>query len=133
MNTLQKVYTAVTTTAMGVAIAGTAFAGDFVPGDTGLSTIGKTAGLGSNDIYGTIGYIIQVALSLLGVVAICLIIYGGFKYMTSGGEEKGVDSAKKIIYSGVIGMLIILSAYAISSFVLKGLITATGNTGLTGV
>lgn len=130
MNTLQKVYTAVTTTAMGVAIAGTAFAQE--AGDTGLGKIGKAAGLGSTDINTTVGSILKTALSFLGVVAICIVIYGGFKYMTSGGEEKGVESAKKILYSGVIGLLIILSAYAITKFALGGLITATGST-LTGV
>jgi len=56
---------------------------------------------------------------------VCLILYGGFKWMTAGGNEEQVGEAKKIIISGVIGLIIILSAYAIANFVVGAIIQGT--------
>jgi hypothetical protein len=47
--------------------------------------------------------------------------------MTAGGDEKKVAKAKTILITSVVGLVILLSAYAISSFVLDQLITATGS------
>lgn len=91
-----------------------------------FAALGKEAGFGTKTIYETVGSIIRVALGVVGLIAILLVIFGGFKWMTSGGSEEKVDEAKKILYSGIIGLVIILSAYALSSFVLKTLTTATG-------
>lgn len=102
-------------------------------GDLGLDQIRQQAGLGDQSLYATIGSFIKVALSLVGIIAIGLFIYGGFKWMTSGGSEEKVDEAKKLIYSGIIGLIIIFSAYALSSFVLGTLFRATGATGFTGL
>lgn len=107
--------------------------GVLVPGDLGLKTIQQQAGFGSSNIYQTVGQIIRIILSLLGIVAIVLVIYGGFKWMTAGGSEEKVEEAKKILLSGAIGMVIILSAYALSSFVLGSLLTVTGAKGFSGV
>lgn len=98
-------------------------------GDVGsIDDLRKEAGFGDKTIYQTVGSIIKVALGVVGLIAICLVIYGGFQWMTSGGSEEKVDEAKKLLYSGVIGLVIILSAYALSSFVLKTLTSATGTT-----
>jgi hypothetical protein len=88
--------------------------------------LGQNAGYGDKGLYEIVGGIIKVALGVVGLIAILLVIFGGFKWMTSGGSEEKVDEAKKILYSGIIGLVIILSAYALSSFVLKTLTTATG-------
>ncbi len=56
-------------------------------------------------------------LSLLGVVFIILIMLGGFKWMTSGGNEGKVLMAKQTIKRAVIGFVIIMSAYVITAFV----------------
>jgi hypothetical protein len=87
--------------------------------------------LGSTNLQETIGNIINVALSLLGVVAVVIILIGGFKWMTAGGSEEKVAEARKQIFQGIIGLGIILSAWAITIFVLNSLSTATGsgNTG----
>lgn len=74
----------------------------------------------------TIGSIINVALSLLGVVAVVIILIGGFKWMTAGGNDEKVGEARKLIFSGIIGLAIILSAFSIAKFVLNSLQTATG-------
>lgn len=86
--------------------------------------LGQT--LGTRDIRETIASIINVALSLLGIVAVVIILAGGFTWMTAGGNEENVEKAKKLIIAGIVGLAIILSAYAIANFVIKSLVTATG-------
>ena len=71
-------------------------------------------------------YIIRNILSILGLVFIIITIYAGFIWMTAGGNDEKVAEAKKWIFSGIIGLAIILSAYALSSWVIKELLTATG-------
>lgn len=94
--------------------------------NTGLSVNGQNA-LGNKDLRTTIGDLIRVALSLLGVVAVVIILIGGFKWMTAGGNEEKVTEARKLIFSGIIGLAIILSAWAIAIFVIEQLSSATGS------
>lgn len=97
------------------------------PEALGLS-YGAATGLGSTDVRTTIASIIRVAMGLLGIVAVVIILIGGFKWMTAGGNEEQVGEAKKWIFSGVIGLAIILSAYALASFVINQLVSATTTT-----
>ncbi|MFH1291988.1 MAG: hypothetical protein ABIH87_02215 [bacterium] len=90
----------------------------------GLS-YGADTGLGSRDVRSTVASIINVALGLLGIVAVVIIIIGGFTWMTAGGNEEKVTQAKKWIFSGIIGLAIILSAYALASWVITQLVSAT--------
>lgn len=87
--------------------------------------VGTTIGTGTADIRLTIANIIRTAMSLLGIIAVLIILYGGFKWMTAAGNEDNVTKAKQIITAGIIGLIIILTAYAIASFVISSLITAT--------
>ncbi len=89
------------------------------------STFGDATGLGQADLNDTIGAIIRAALGFLGVIAVVIILFGGFKWMTAGGNEEKVGEAKKLIIAGIIGLAIILSAYAIASFVIGQLVGAT--------
>ena len=94
--------------------------------DVGLGDdFAKSSGLGTKTLNETVGSLIKSILSVIGLIAICLIIFGGFKWMTSGGSEEKVDEAKKLLYSGIIGLVIILSAYALTTFVLGTLLGAT--------
>lgn len=90
----------------------------------------ETAGfeVGGN-IYQIIAFIIKTALSLLGVIFLILIIYGGFLWMTAGGNEEQIKKAKSIFNNSAIALLIILAAYAITHFVVDVLINATGGGG----
>ncbi len=92
--------------------------------NTGIGNVNNT-GLGSRDLRATVGSIINVALSLLGVIVLVIIIYGGFLWMTAGGNDERVGEAKKWIFGGIIGLVIILCAYAIAQFVISNLVTAT--------
>jgi len=87
--------------------------------------IGTNIGTGTTDIRITIARIIRTAMSLLGIIAVLIILYGGFKWMTAAGSDEAVGDAKKIITAGIIGLVIILTAYAIASFVINSLVSAT--------
>jgi Zn-dependent protease with chaperone function len=76
-------------------------------------------------VQGIAANIINVALSFLGIIAVVIVLIGGFKYMTSGGSEEKTTEARKLIVSGIIGLAIILSAWAITSFVVSRLVGAT--------
>lgn len=104
-----------------------ALAQTITPSTLGID-YGTVTGLGTRDIRETVAAIINVALGLLGIVAVVIIIAGGFLWMTAGGNEEKVDKARKMIFSGIIGLAIILSAYAIAKFVIEKLVTATTGT-----
>jgi len=90
-------------------------------GTTYLSEIG----LGTQDIRVTIVRLIKVALSILGVVVMIIIIAGGFRWMTAGGNDDSIAQAKKIISAGIIGLLIIIIAYALTNWVFTSILDAT--------
>lgn len=79
------------------------------------------AGFSSQDLKSTIENIIRIILGFLGIVTIIIILYGGFIWMSSFGEEDKIDQAKKLISAGVVGLVIVLAAYALSSFVINSL------------
>jgi hypothetical protein len=70
--------------------------------------------------------VIQAVLTFLGVIFIALIIYGGFLYMTAMGESDKVKKGKNVILYSVIGLVIILAAYAITSFVVSSISNSAG-------
>jgi amino acid transporter len=73
------------------------------------------------DLVTVIGVIINVILGLLGVVAVIIIVIGGFKWMTAGGNDEKIKEAKRLIGQGVIGLIIVLAAYAIARFIIDKL------------
>jgi hypothetical protein len=93
--------------------------------NTGIE-YGSATGLSGDNLATIVGRIIHVFLGILGVVALVLIVYAGFLWMTAGGDEEKVTKAKQIITQAVIGLAIILSSYAITSFVVSKLTEATG-------
>ena len=98
---------------------------EFDPSDPYGIKCGEATKLSTTDPRLLVGRIINVALSLLGILSVVIIVYAGFKWMTSGGNEENAKSAQKILMAAVIGLVIILSAYAISNFILKELYKAT--------
>ncbi len=73
-----------------------------------------------------VGSIINAVLGLLGTVFLVLLVYGGYLWMTAGGNEEDVGKAKKLIAQAILGLAVIMGAYAISYFVTSKLETATG-------
>jgi len=93
--------------------------------EVGLEEVEETLELGERDLVPTIASIINVAMGLLGIVAVVIILYGGFTWMTAGGNEDNVSKAQKIIVAGIIGLALILASWAIAKFVVQSLVTAT--------
>jgi TRAP-type C4-dicarboxylate transport system permease small subunit len=71
------------------------------------------------------GSVINVALSVLGLVFLGYALYAGFKWMTAQGDEKAVTAAKDTIKNSVIGIIIIVAAFALTTFVMQQLNTIT--------
>lgn len=109
---------------------GTAIAADLKGIQSNFKTVGKESGLnqGDRDLPTIIGTIINAFLGLLGVVLVIIIIFAGYKWMTAQGNSGQVDEAKKMITQAVIGMIILMAAYAITRFVLEAIITGTSGT-----
>ncbi len=72
--------------------------------------------------------IIKVVLGLIATILVVYFIYGGFLIMTAAGNSDQVDKGKDTIKNGVIGLLIVLSAYSITSFVTTSILDATTGT-----
>ncbi len=94
-------------------------------GWNGENTVANVTGLGNRDPRAVATMVIRVVLGFLGLLAVVLIIVGGFQWMSAGGDSKKVDAARQLIVAGITGLLIILAAFGISTFVVNSLITAT--------
>jgi TRAP-type C4-dicarboxylate transport system permease small subunit len=94
----------------------------------GVNRTATPAGLNQTTSLETmIGNVINVAISLIGVLLLGYIIYGGFLWITSNGDSKKTEQAIKMIRNAVIGMIIIVAAWAITDFVLARLGDIAGN------
>lgn len=74
---------------------------------------------GKGEIPIVVGTIIQVILGIIGIIFLVLLIYGGFVWGTAAGDSAKVQKAKSIIIAAVIGLVIIIAAYAITTFALE--------------
>jgi amino acid transporter len=92
----------------------------FLPADAG------EIDLGTNDPVDTVVNIINWGLGILGLIAVVFIIIGGFRWMTAGGNEQSVESAKKILIAAIIGLVIVMASYGVSLYVFTVLINVTG-------
>ena len=84
-----------------------------------LQQIGKAAGYKTEgtSLEQKIGNALNILFALLGVLFIVLIIYSGFLWLTASGNETKVKRAKDNLYQSIIGLIIIIGAYAISRFI----------------
>lgn len=99
---------------------------------SGLKTAAGTAGLPGKPTGGfeaAIGGIIGSVMGLIGAILFVYMLYGGFKWMTAGGDNKAVTEAQAIIRNAIIGIAIIVFAYVIADYVITTLTTATAGSG----
>jgi hypothetical protein len=97
--------------------------GDLLSSQEGMADVQAVFGE-PEDIRVTIVKIINIVLSVLGVLFVVLLVMAGFKYMTAAGNEDKVKEAVRQISQAVIGLIIILSAWGISFFILQRLAAA---------
>ena len=98
--------------------------------EKGLESAGKAAGFTEEgqkekSMIEITGGVIKVVVSLLGVILACFLIWGGVQWMTSGGNEEQIKKAKGLINNAIIGLVIVVFAYAIAAFVINSLSEAT--------
>ncbi len=80
------------------------------------------AGFAANaSVGGTMTVVIKAFLSVLGILFIVLILMGGFNWMTAQGEEEKVRKAQNTIKRAIVGLIIMVAAYAITNFVFENL------------
>jgi len=79
--------------------------GSVQSGSTNLASIAKT--------------VVNIFSLLVGIVAVIMIIYGGFRYITSGGESGAVGNAKNTIIYAIIGLILVALAQTLVHFVLN--------------
>ena len=84
--------------------------------DWGIGYAAKV-GLGTQEIRSVAVSVVRVLLGLLGIIALFIVLYGGFRWMTAAGNEENVAVAKKTIAAGIVGLIIIFFAYAIVLFI----------------
>jgi uncharacterized membrane protein YjgN (DUF898 family) len=94
------------------------------------SSFVKEAGFDTSYTIGTvISMVIQGFLSLLAIIFLILMLVAGYKWMTAGGNEEKVKEAKSQIQHAIIGLAIIIMAYAITYFVFEALGDSMGGGG----
>jgi hypothetical protein len=86
--------------------------------------LGGSLGPTNRDPREIIGRFLKLALGFLGLIAVAIILIGGFKWMTSGGNEEKTGEAKKLMAAGVVGLIIVLASWGIATWV----ISSIGNT-----
>lgn len=78
-------------------------------------------GVVTDDLISVISRISNSILLLVGVVAVFFIIIGGFRYITSGGNQESIDTAKTSILYAVLGLVVCLISYSAVRFIITQL------------
>lgn len=78
-----------------------------------------------------IGRLITVLFSVLGVLFTVLIVYAGYLWMMARGDDEQVTKSKNIMGRAVIGLIILMSAYSITRFVVPRVLEGSVNTSTT--
>ncbi len=94
---------------------------------TGSSNTDCTTNSGTDALRSVATQIVNIFSVLVGVVAVIMVIYGGFKYITSGGESGNITSAKNTLIYAIVGLLIV----ALAQFIVRFVLHTADNTNLT--
>ena len=94
------------------------------PKSTVCSALGSNATCTKNSGNGTslnsvVKAIINVLSIVIGIVAVIMIMVGGFRYITSGGDSNNITSAKNTILYAIVGLVVVALAQALVQFVLN--------------
>lgn len=89
--------------------------GNYKPAE-GLAEITKENA--DEQFYAVIGRWVELALSFIGIILIILIIYAGYLWFMSDGNEEQIGQAKSYMTNAIIGTVIVLLAYAITYFIM---------------
>lgn len=90
----------------------------------GLTPPTKPTGLPGNagdSASGWILNIINISLAVVGIIAVAVLVYGGFRYITSAGNEEAAESGKKAIQNAIIGLVVVIFSYVIVTVIMNAL------------
>ena len=73
-------------------------------------TIRNSLKLPSRDAQSTVISVVQYILSALGIISVILIIYGGFRYLTSAGNQETIENARAILKTATTGLIIVIAS-----------------------
>jgi len=93
----------------------------------GVKEISQVYGNQKQDLRVLVGKIISIVLGFVGAIFLILAVFAGFKYMTSGGNEEKAKAALTLLRNAIIGLVIILLAWAITRMVTIMLSRAVNN------
>lgn len=79
---------------------------------------------GNTTLQGIIKTIVNVLIFLGAAVAVIMIVIGGMRYVSSGGDQNSVKTAKNTILYAIIGLIVMILAYAAVDFVLSALLSS---------
>jgi hypothetical protein len=83
---------------------------------------GYFVNLGAQNTFGgLLMAIIQAGLGLVGILSVWFIIYGGFQYITSRGNEEQAEGGKKTLTNAIIGLVIVILSYIIVTVIINAL------------
>ena len=86
---------------------------------------GENLGLGDASPVDITVAIINWVLGILALIAVIMILIGGFKWLTAGGNEEKVEGAKKLLIAALIGLGIILAAWGLAVYAINNLLNFT--------
>ena len=75
----------------------------------------------SDELGQKIQHLVNIMSAVVGIVAVIMIIFGGFRYVTSGGNDTGVTSAKNTILYAIIGLVIVAMSQILVHFTIKSI------------
>lgn len=105
---------------LGPATASASIAGNKIK--DGVNTAaGKDNADKPDSLTNLIAKIVNILSVVTGAVAVIMLIYGGFRYVTSAGNDAGVQAAKNTILYAIIGLIIVALAQLIVKFVLNNI------------
>lgn len=97
--------------------------------DLGVDQVSSTINLVDTGPQEIITRIINIGLGFLGFIAVCIILWGGFVWMKSGGSADQISKAQNILKAGIVGLLIIVSAWGITTFIINKVINGNNGSG----
>jgi amino acid transporter len=83
--------------------------------------MGDSAGFSDVSLGYIIATVIQAALSLLAIIFLVIMVFAGYRWMTASGNEESIKKAQESIKRAIIGLVIVILAYAITAFVFNQL------------
>lgn len=84
-----------------------------------LETTAERTGVPLENVETITGRIVRGAAGAVGTLFFVLMIYGGYLWMTARGSEEQVTKARNIIIAAIIGLVIVVGAYAATTFIVR--------------